>query len=495
MKAAVQVSRLLNSLVKDRIDLSRCVQVRSSEVVPPQAPQAPQGLVLTAGVLLYRWIDVGSVPKPRRRAAVAALARAWTPFQESGFRVAWYGDSAGVFAWDAQRLRQRLSDGGLVAVKDLPVIPEPWLGSPVVSEPRLVQGLDGICGQLWQDGSLRALRWWSEAPDESQWLNFLRGAGRASVAAPTIEQRSHLEQGAQPEGIAPLLTLDDLQSRATGWDTVAAAIGSLALMAWTASLAHDEVQLRSRLATAEATLQQLEVRSKPVVALRDAALQDAQRAHALAALVTGPQALLVIEHLLTRLPALPGLLIRQLELNGRQVRLALEVPQGIERATIVTALEEGRWLTDVREARESGGNQLVLSMVLSGDRSPPVGSNPPGQPPESAQSPITAPPPAMGQPPASVQPIPALPQPPTRPQPSSFGLPSAAGQPAAPALPQLPSRAQQPASGQPPSLGQSPAPTPPPALTQPQVPAQPPVMLPGTPSGAPPGAPFTPPSR
>ncbi len=115
-------------------------------------------------------------------------------------------------------------------------------------------------------------------------------------------------------------------------------------MAWTASLAHDEVQLRSRLATAEATLQQLEVKSKPVVALRDAALQDAQRAHALAALVTGPQALLVIEHLLTRLPALPGLMIRQLELSGRQVRLALEVPQGIERAAIVTALEEGRWL-------------------------------------------------------------------------------------------------------------------------------------------------------
>ncbi len=203
MKAAVQVSRLLNSLVKDRIDLSRCVQVRSSEVIPPQEPRAPQGLVLTAGVLLYRWIDVGSVPKPRRRAAVAAQARAWTPFQESGFRVAWFGDSAGVFAWDTQRLRQRLSDGGLAAVEDLPVIPEPWLGSAVRSGPRLVQGLDGVFGQLWQDGSLRSLRWWSDPPDEAQWLNFLRGAGRASVAAPTIEGQSPLEQGTQPEGIAP----------------------------------------------------------------------------------------------------------------------------------------------------------------------------------------------------------------------------------------------------------------------------------------------------
>lgn len=365
MTAADPFRRLLHSLLQDRIDLARCARVLPSQVIAPASTRRLQGVLLGSGVLVYRWIDVSTVPKARRRAAVAAQARAWSPFGDSGFVVAWFGDSAGIYAWDAQRLRQRLEMAGLPFGERWSVVPEPWLDGVMADGPRLVQGAEGTEGQWWQQGTLRDWRWWPSAPDAAQWLNYLRGAGHGPSDLPPRWERP---VDAQTESRAPLLSLAELQASATGWDTVGAAVGSLALMAWTAMLAHDEVQLRSQRSATAAALLSIEARSQPVVALREAALQDAQRAAALTSLVTGPQALQVIEHLLLRLPAKPGVLVRQLEIDGRQVRLTLDVPQAIERSSAVTALEDGGWLSDVREGRESTGNQLVLTMTLRGDR-------------------------------------------------------------------------------------------------------------------------------
>jgi len=289
MKAVVQPGRLLSSLVRARVDPARCIGVRPSQLVQP-AGRAPQGLVLSSGVLVYRWFDLADLPRPKRRAALAAKARAWSPFAETGFLAAWFGDSAGVFAWDAQKLRKRLSDAGIGPRKELPVMVEPWLAAPAADGVHLLRRGEGVDGEIWQGSALRALRCWPAL--------YLHNATRQAAAA-------------------------------------------------------------ARAAAAA---------SAPVLAVREAALRDRERAVALTALVSGPRALAVVEHLLSRLPANAGVLLRQLEIEDRQVRLALEVPQAIERAAIVKAIEEGRWLTDVREARDSGGTLLQLTMRLDGDR-------------------------------------------------------------------------------------------------------------------------------
>jgi hypothetical protein len=100
----------------------------------------------------------------------------------------------------------------------------------------------------------------------------------------------------------------------------------------------------------------------------------------------------------------------------------LEVPAAIERASVVTALEEGGWLTDVREARESGGSTLTLTMVLNAGRPPATALSLGAAPPAAASAQGTAPAPGMlpgapvvpGGPPAGATPAPmpgALPPP------------------------------------------------------------------------------------
>ena len=423
MTAARSFSRALASLARERTDPARCARVLSGRIVAPADGRSPAGLVLGSGVLLYRWVDLSSVPRNRRRAAAAAQLRAWTPFADSGYRIAWFEDSAGLFAWDAARLRQRLGEAGLMRSKPLPVLPEAWLTAPPASDAaRLVQRSEGVEAQVWQRGSLRASRWWPQAPSEEEWLNFQRGAGLGPGAMVPLGRASNDESTTASEGWAPLLSEADLQGGGGVLETLVAIAASLALMAWTAALAHEHWQLGSQLQQARERVVLLEKTSQPVIASREAALREAQQATALTEMLQAPDALAVLEHVLLRLARLQGLLVRQFELNGKQLRLALEVPAAIERASVVTALEEGGWLTDVREARESGGSTLTLTMVLNAGRPPATALSLGAAPPAAASAQGTAPAPGMlpgapvvpGGPPAGATPAPtpgALPPP------------------------------------------------------------------------------------
>lgn len=364
--------RLRPALARPRLDPGRCLWVRSARVLGPADGRPPLGVVLGTSSLVYRWVDVASLPKGKQRQAVAAQLRAWSPFADSGFRVAWFGNSAGLFAWDAAKLRQRLADAGF-GNKALAVVPEPWLYlQPAQDAARLVRIAEGFEAQWWQGGALRASRWWPELPDESDWLNFQRGAG-VSPAAVVPRERALQDAGAaRAEGWGRLLNESELRSPAAAWETLALAALSLLFMGWTAVLAHQQWLVSRDKGEAQERLSQVRAKSEPVLALRESALADVQRASALAGELGQAEVLAVIEHLLNRLPRVPGLLLRQLEVDGRQVRVALEVPPTLERTAIVTALEEGGWLGDVREARDLGGGTLNLSMQLRADRPPAI---------------------------------------------------------------------------------------------------------------------------
>lgn len=388
------VGRLgLGSLARPRLDPARCLWVQSARVLAPgEEVRHPAGVVIGVASLVYRWIDLASIPKSKQRQSLAAQLRAWSPFAESGFRVAWFGSSAGLFAWDAAKLRRRLADAGF-GDKALPVLPEPWLYlQPAQDAVRLIRVAEGFEAQWWHGSALRASRWWPEPPEESDWLNFQRGAGVAPMAVIAIERALQDAGAARAEGWGRLLSESDLRSPAAAWEPLALAAVSLVLMGWTAVLAQQHWATERQRRDAEERLVQARAKAGPVLALREAALADAQRASALAGEFARPEPLAVIEHLLNRLPRVAGLQVRQIEVDGHQVRLALDVPSTLERSAIVAALEEGGWLGDVREARDLGGGTLNLAMQLRTDR-PPANRGPA----------VAAPPAAVGDIPASAQ--------------------------------------------------------------------------------------------
>lgn len=401
-QAAARLGQILTAITRETADPSRCVRVLSAQVIAAPKGRSAAGVILGAGVLLYKWMDLSILPRGRRRAAVGAQLRAWSPFADSGFRVIWFEDSAGLFAWDDGRLHQRLAEAAVASArKPLPMLPEPWLYTPPAHDAvRLLRCFEGVEAQVWQRGSLRASRWWPEPPDEAEWLNFQRGAGLAPGAVVAVDRALQDAGPPRAEGWGPLLGAAELQSPGSTWESVAAIAASLALMAWTAVLAHDQWQLHREFEDTRERLEQLRSRTEPVIAARETALREAQRAGQLAALLQGPDALLAVEHVLVRLPQLPGIAVRQLDLNGRQMQVALAVPEPIERAGVVTDLENGGWLVNVRETREGGVGTLNLSMALNSDRAPVTSPPPPRQlpllpAPQAAAAPAVLPAPQI----------------------------------------------------------------------------------------------------
>ncbi|MDQ7018988.1 MAG: hypothetical protein Q9M33_07460 [Robiginitomaculum sp.] len=55
-------------------------------------------------------------------------------------------------------------------------IPETLARQPMQAGLRLVKCLEGVEGQVWEEGALVASRWWPDVPRQGQWITFLRSA-------------------------------------------------------------------------------------------------------------------------------------------------------------------------------------------------------------------------------------------------------------------------------------------------------------------------------
>jgi len=113
------------------------------------------------------------LPRAERRRALDLRVTAWAPFTEPRYAAVWQGAGAKVWAWEG---------AGTPADADrLTPVPETLLRPAGQDGARLVTCLDGVEGQVWQQGRLQASRWWPGPPDPADWLSFCR-AGRLPEA-------------------------------------------------------------------------------------------------------------------------------------------------------------------------------------------------------------------------------------------------------------------------------------------------------------------------
>lgn len=93
---------------------------------------------------------------------------------------------AGLWTWPVS---ENTAEGGKQPTRS---IPETLARQPMQSGRRLVQCLEGIEGQVWDNGALIASRWWPEVPGQGQWLTFLRSArlkpDEVSLALPPVSE-------------------------------------------------------------------------------------------------------------------------------------------------------------------------------------------------------------------------------------------------------------------------------------------------------------------
>lgn len=337
----------------------------------------------------FRWVPYDAVPPAERDGLVRLQLVAWTPFEVSGYAVARGRDGAMVFAWDQRAFEERALAAGL-PTRPSHTLPE-TLVLPAHEEGVVLQVCHvGVEGQLWRAGQLVASRWWPEVPAASAWLNFQRSAGvppAAQLAQPPV-----LEPGGAPHLLdvpwAPVQTLSAMMERARMrfHAQVAALVAFLVLPAiW---LLYANWMLAREVEALETEKTRLLSEVQPVLTARSQALAALASLDAILAVVDHPDALTLLSHVGSQLPG-DGSRVRNLEVDGRRIRLVLAVPAGAPRIAYVRALEAGGWLRNVREDTQDAAAGTVALLAEVRGNSPTTASSlapPPVGPAASGES-------------------------------------------------------------------------------------------------------------
>lgn len=208
----------------------------------------------------YHRADFSSLP-PRRRAAAAALAaRQHEAGPGARSRVAWSGPVAHVWVWDGGNGREA---GG---ESEFAWIPETLLRpAPVGDGVRLLRMVEGVEGQHWQHGVLRASRWWAAAPAADAWGRFMRGCGLpADAGVPEPEDTGWAPRPWAGQGLR--LPASPARLEGLAWK---GALGLLLVLAgWQLAAALTWFVARER---QEATLVSLRAQAAPLLEARERA--------------------------------------------------------------------------------------------------------------------------------------------------------------------------------------------------------------------------------
>ena len=303
--------------------------------------------------------------------ALRAQSLAWQPFERGALSFALQGDSGLMMAWDASALEEQLTAQGL-ALDKIELIPEPALCKPPEADGlRLLQLDDGFEGQFWQANFLKSSRWWPELPGTEEWLDFARASG----ASPGGEGWDECPSPQVPELLdkpwlalrRPGQQLDQVQ-RAERWLIGGA---GLALLFASMPLVREHWELYTAERVQQERLAALKATTAPIARLQDQARQSQIAAEQLVSDLRGIQPFDVFRYLSEHLPK-EGVLLRELDLEGRKLRLVFELAPGVSRSSLVERMQAGAWFKTVAEQQGAPQLNWVAYQVELGDAPPLV---------------------------------------------------------------------------------------------------------------------------
>lgn len=321
--------------------------------------------VLSRALYRCRYLPLAHVAAGDRRAVLRNLLLAWAPFDRAEFRVVWQGEAVLALAWDRELVAGLLATAGCASPSVL--WPETLMHEVMAADGvRLVRCLEGVEAQAWQGRHLHASRWWADPPTAAEAEIWLRSLGTDVSERASLPAAQELAWLRRPW--AELQGLDGLMSTTSRLERVAVGATMAGLTALTGAQAHQVFAAYQERQALQSDHERIQIEAAPVAAARERAEALAREADALAAQLTGVLPLEVLQHLDDVLPP-AGVTLKELELSGNQLRLALELGADLQRGGVVKDLQSGGWLTKVNEARD-GSNRgwVVFDAVLLGPR-------------------------------------------------------------------------------------------------------------------------------
>jgi hypothetical protein len=198
--------------------------------------------------------------------------------------------------WDAARVRDAMQALG-VRPGRITVLPETALQARREDGLHLIGCLEGVEGQFWAEGELKASRWWAEAPTPEQWLEFVRATGvvvHALPGVPPLEQPAWRSRAWTNSGAG-------LELERRGRE--AALAGAALVLAAYAYLGGALVRDARSLAAVDNRLGEAQHRAAPVITDREQALANLDYLSGFAKLDPYPSQLAVLARVAENLPS------------------------------------------------------------------------------------------------------------------------------------------------------------------------------------------------
>jgi len=321
-------------------------------------------IVLPRSLVRHAYWDIGTLKGRALRSAVEVRLAAWRPFAAYQAVVVPGEGGVSVFAWDRQRLATILAPSGL-APEQVTAWPESLL-QEAESETgcRLFTCRDGYEGQCWQNGELRASRWWAAIPTDTEWQNFLRVARVPAELAPAAPEPIDCASRSTPWEAAR--HLDQLvEHERFRWHLLVAGVVLLAVLplVW---LIYQERTWEEAERVYQQQYAALMKKTRPFEQARESYLRDFDFLESLQVLPKKyPDGLVVMAGLSKALISLEAQL---LALSWDQGTLQLTLrPNGemLPRLRYVEVLGALPWLTSVRETDASKGDELVFEAQVT----------------------------------------------------------------------------------------------------------------------------------
>lgn len=335
----------------------------------PESSRGGKICLLSRALYRVKLFDLAPVPARERRKVLRNLLLAWSPFDQSEYRVILKGERALAFCWDEQKASEWLRTADAAANV---CVPE-GLFRPAQSEDglRLVRCLEGFELQLWVAGMMQASRWWMHQPTHSEQVDFLRTMGNLGA-------ESALDKMPAPDlpwRVAPwaeILTIDALASNWSRLEQLTMGVAVVGLAALTGAQAHQMFTAYDENKAIAQDLEKAKLAVAPILSARDRALSEAGELDRLARQLTAAQPIEVMQHLTALLPA-KGVVLKELELNASKLKLRVELAPEIQRSALVKDLQAGGWFVSVAEVRETTArNWVSFEMTLASPFPPPA---------------------------------------------------------------------------------------------------------------------------
>ena len=360
-------------------------------VIPAGAGFGPIEWVLSRP--LYRFARFGfkAVPKSKRDQALQMQLRQWTPYPVTGQYIAWDGDDALVWAWDAERLPAALRAAKLNPAQ-VKVMPETALHAPQASGLRLVSCLDGYEAQIWRNHLLAGSRWWPEIPNAAEWINFQRDAGvlpeEQMTELPAAPQSAswQLRPWCKPAG------LGEWGGSGTQNEFLLVTAGAALLAAFTLWYGIHLIKLQQAFELHRGELGALERRAQPILDARRQALGALARVQMLQAYDRFPDQLTLLAGVTQRLPK-GETYLKDWDYRDGKLKFTIASPGKLSTSAVVQSFQLAEWFTNVQAVAGNDPASLGLSMdVLPwAEVKQPAATAPGGQPLEKTQKTDKAP--------------------------------------------------------------------------------------------------------